>query len=255
MYKVVITGALALATFPVAASAHHQTLTDDGLPTWWCQQDLTYVVDADTEASLGNDGMRALRSAAGAWMGLKDVPVIRIESSSRANAREPRVIVWVDDWEDTGMDRRFLGVTDNTFHKHNGRIVSSAIRINGTQSFSFDAGAPEPYLADFESFMTHEFGHALGLDHNEAPDSVMRHKLEDGEMNREPNADDEAAVEDSYARAGSCPTIRSQMVENPPACSATAIRHAMGGNNPALMMMCAVMLTFLYRLFQRPKKK
>lgn len=255
MYKEVFIPALLSLTVVNAASAdHHQVLTDDGAPVGWCKPEVVYTVDALTESKLGNTGMRALKNAASHWLGLNGVPLIRVESVAPEGVKAQR-ITWVDAWDAPEYDRRHLAVTNSEFY-YKGTLLNAPIEINGRQPWSFNEEGPDAAHVDFESTMTHEFGHALGLEHSPDPSSVMYYKLDEGEVFREPLDADMDALEATYAQTFPCVDARSvrTQLHSSATCSATDVRAAMGGNHPFLMAFAGVMLAFLYRLFQRNTK-
>lgn len=255
MYKLVFVPVmLALTVVSSARADHHQILTDSGKPVGWCSPTVLFTVDELTESRLGEAGTKALRRAASHWLGLDGVPIIRVERASPETAKAAQRIEWIDAWQSSGHDRRHMAVTDSEFY-YEGTLLSAHIKVNGTQPWSFSDEAPDAAHVDFESVMAHEFGHALGLEHNPDPSSVMYYKIDEGEVFREPMDADMDALEATYAQPYPCveKTVRAQLYSSS-SCSASDVRAAMGGKHPFAMMMCAVALAFLRRLRKRNRR-
>jgi len=250
MYKVVVPALLLLSS---SASAHHLQTTEDGARTLgWCEKTIEFSVDQATETKLGAAGMAAMRRAGSAWLGLEGVPVISIVSERDADVGARGTIEWLPEWN---RPDSHIAVADVDYFPSSGALIHASIFINGQESWSLDASGMDGWEYDLESTMVHEFGHALGLDHLNRDNSVMQEAAKRGTLRLEPSDDDMDALEASYAIDRACKRSVHEQVQEVPSCSATGVRDATGGKRPAPMMMCAVMLAFLYRLFQRSKTK
>lgn len=97
------------------------------------------------------------------------------------------MIYWMNQWED---DRR-TEQARTTVYWTGDRIYEADIRING-EFFNFYGGdGAESFSGvDMESLMVHEFGHVLGLSHNDGKGTVMAVTLSSGTLRRTPGKDD-----------------------------------------------------------------
>jgi MYXO-CTERM domain-containing protein len=108
------------------------------------------VVDVDAEVAAVNDCSGALANG------------LRICAKDRTNH-----IVWVDDWQYSGA---IYALTSTTFNVATGEISDADIELNDRWTFATDS---DPNHTDLQNTMTHEFGHFVGFDHNDDPESTM----------------------------------------------------------------------------------
>jgi Matrixin/Carboxypeptidase regulatory-like domain len=102
-------------------------------------------------------------------------------------------------WFDIGGD----GVLDNLGRPVSfpGQVLEADILFNPAQQFSTESTLPANSL-DFQSVLTHEIGHFLGLDHTPIVSSTMFWTLRAGlNYPRVPSADDMAGVQVIYPTA------------------------------------------------------
>ena len=130
---------------------------------------------------------RALTASLGAWSalacpdGAADFAWARLAPSScavgyRKSAPNANVIVFRDNaWPHQGAENT-LGFTTVTFDVESGQILDSDTEINSAQNPITTADTGVKY--DFQSILTHELGHALGIEHVDDPTAVMYYLME-----------------------------------------------------------------------------
>jgi hypothetical protein len=98
-----------------------------------------------------------------------------------------------DSWPYTGADDA-LALTTLSYNPATGEIYDADIELNthGT-NFTLDEVTP-PIQADFQSIMTHEVGHFLGLDHSRVGMTTMREHYDGTLEFRSLDPDDIAGV-------------------------------------------------------------
>ena len=105
-----------------------------------------------------------------------------------------------NDWTALGLDQSILALTVS-FFSDTGQLLDADIVFNPSLSFSTNDTVP-PDKIDFQSVLTHEIGHLLGLDHTPSVSSTMFWVIRDGMANqRTPTADDIAGVSSIYPSA------------------------------------------------------
>jgi hypothetical protein len=122
----------------------------------------------------GGDVEGAVRRALGRWeraAGVRFALSWSDEQSARGGDRVSLITV-ADTRENRSLfSGPLIGYTQLSFDLRTGEIGEADIVINPREKFSTD-GTPGTY--DLETTLTHEVGHLLGLDHSQAPGSVMR---------------------------------------------------------------------------------
>jgi hypothetical protein len=178
-------------------------------------------------------------------------PVTCDEVRYETNGPNQNVIVFRDDaWTHTDSDNT-LGLTTVQFEPRTGEIRDADIEINTAQQLiAFTDEVPEDKY-DFQSIITHEAGHFLGLAHSPKPEAAMFATHEKGSTRiRDLDEDDVRALCDIYPpdgtrsvgdgglfaiKAGSCdPTpprgLARQCVEgSPSSCESTVAPRGTGG--------------------------
>lgn len=90
-----------------------------------------------------------------------------------------------NNWNITGYANGVLAIT--RFYYYNGKMLEADIVLNNTKSYHYHSLADDTisyFEYDVQSILLHEFGHFLGFDHTNEPDSVMKTTLMSGSFAR-----------------------------------------------------------------------
>jgi len=131
----------------------------------------------------------AILSAMKRWENLSEREfflVDQIDNRDYPGARDSKnVIYWNHTWLEESPRRQAVTV----IHWNNSTISEGDILINA-KDFEYSTAASADYnKVDFESLMVHEFGHLLGLTHQDSSTGVMAPMLGYGVIRREPSKD------------------------------------------------------------------
>lgn len=186
--------------FSSTALAYEQHLSARGIPAQW-PGEIVMTVDLDVLEHVGPEGMRAIRAAAAAWAGIDRVPLIRIAGVTPASERDTNLrIRWSTKWSEDAPDEDEDALATTEYGQWaNGERTFASILINGEAEWHFGKAAPDDDHYDFQSTMTHEFGHVLGLGHSDDLNAAMRYDICKGETLRMLGADDIEGITDSYS--------------------------------------------------------
>jgi hypothetical protein len=161
-----------------------------GFPVFWRNLCVGYSIQKDGSQFLNNDeAAEALSRAFQKWSdatcgtdGMSKVsidvknlgPVTCGEVAFHEHAPNQNVIVYRDNfWPHPDPRNETLALTTVTYDKTNGEILDADMEINSYgHPFSFRDPLP-PGAYDFNSVVTHEAGHFLGLAHSPDPTAVM----------------------------------------------------------------------------------
>jgi hypothetical protein len=98
-----------------------------------------------------------------------------------------------------------LALTYTRISSRTGEIIEADIAINAQHHVFSQDGNPQDY--DLQNVITHEIGHALGLDHLDDPDATMYARIDPGETKkRDLNTTDETALRSHYENITLQPT-------------------------------------------------
>lgn len=89
-------------------------------------------------------------------------------------------IYWMKDWDPTMSKEQ----ARTTIYWSGSEIFEADLRINAKDPTLFTSLSEEIQGVDLMSLLVHEFGHALGLEHNETVGSVMNFSLDAGQSRR-----------------------------------------------------------------------
>lgn len=137
----------------------------------------------------------AIKRAASAWNAISHRELVRIReeiTTTRPANDQNSVIYWMSTWEGA----RSYEQARTTVYWKGDQIYEADIRINA-KDFKYVDGRG-PGMIDFESLLIHEFGHVLGLAHNEIGSSVMAMSLASNTERREVSDDDQKSLRCEY---------------------------------------------------------
>lgn len=108
-----------------------------------------------------------------------------------------------DAWPHAGQANATLALTTLTFNKRTGEIVDADMEINTAEMTISLAPQPPANAYDFQSIVTHEVGHFLGLAHSVETSATMYARYSPGQVSiRNLSSDDIAAVCEVYRPSG-----------------------------------------------------
>jgi len=175
----------------VDAEAGSRTINSSGSPLIWQVDEVTFTVNPNGKHGLDPDDVTdAIDDAAaewqldGSWISLVNVG----ETSADVAAYDDEQVVFFDDeWSDK-LDPNLLALT-YVWSQSDGEILHFDIAINSEDhDWGVDGGAQ---VNDLWNAMSHEFGHALGLDHSEDTEATMYSKTSVGELKKRDLAQDD----------------------------------------------------------------
>ena len=121
-----------------------------------------------------------------------------------ASGANQHVITFRDDsWPHPGQSNATLALTTLTFNKRTGEIVDADMEVNTAEANISTADKPASNAYDFQSIVTHEAGHFIGLAHSVSTSATMFARYSPGQTSiRALSADDVAAVCEVYRANG-----------------------------------------------------
>lgn len=247
--RITLVGLVALgwSAFASHASAYCRTTTvpiradfqpapdkcwEEGLPLFWksrCigynlhvqasrEEDLNYsrVSDLAARAFTRWSGASCPKASSGPSLPSVDIrdlgPVACSAVQYNPKGANQHVIVFRDDaWPHDGTGT--LALTTVTFDRATGEITNADMEVN---TFEFDVTVKDPVPRtgyDFQSIITHEAGHFLGLAHSGDVQSTMRARYDNGVTSmRELTVDDVKAICAVYPPDGTRPSANEQVL-------------------------------------------
>lgn len=214
------------------ASAWVQNTTGesgDGLPLFWHEQHIDYVIDQDVIDAMGTRGIEAIYEAAAEWGRVSGVPEIRVYLPGELEDEDKVAdsIKWMHDMP-AKLQRPAgtIAITTSTWHS-DGSLRSAPISINADAEWEAYPDYIDIYAIDLQSAMVHEFGHALGLEHSDKPGAVMSAYLPRGDLSRRQLTSDDVegvlAVQDYAARHATAQALKTREPRYIYTCDATDI--------------------------------
>ena len=150
----------------------------------------------------------AIEKAVATWNNKMGRELLKIEAWGVAGALDPQqdgynVIYWMNTWE----EEKAAEQARTTIYWSGNQIFEADLKINAKDSnkyifsYSVEEGKKlESNELDLESLILHEFGHVLGLAHNEVAGSVMNSSLSVGALRTIVEGVDKKSLGCEYAK-------------------------------------------------------
>ncbi len=131
-------------------------------------------------------------------------PVACTEVGFDATGRNQHVIAFRDTaWPHAGQANATLALTTLTYNKRTGEIVDADMEINTAEMKITTTATPPSDGYDFQSIVTHEVGHFIGLAHTPTATATMFARYSPGQTTiRALSPDDVAGACDAYRVSG-----------------------------------------------------
>lgn len=206
----------ACALAPTSASAYELKQTSQGAFVRWGESQVTFVVDSSLDEA-AHGAADAVVEALAAWNGQGGGPHLVAQRGSRAtgpaNDGQNTILYMPDGYPPAG---NALAVTVSTLDETTGDLMDTDIVINGRYAFavlserarskhqaavSNEGGGGEPDGSfDLEHVVSHELGHALGLNdvYNDDHAVMYAYTAPEDASGRAPSADDLKGLDSLY---------------------------------------------------------
>lgn len=210
-----ISTAWIISSFVQSASAWEPRMVNGHIVTWK-KDTIAFEINTDNASGITpTQAKEAIIAAAAQWdgaeLGAQTAFVFEGESKRQgANLGDDVHLVSFDtSWN---QDPSLLAVT-HVWSNANNEIVHFDIEINADDIEWSTSGDPNRY--DLQNAMTHEFGHALGLEHSDDVEASMASSTMIGETSkRDINPDDEEGLLTLYPLQGNSPSTESDETSN-----------------------------------------
>ncbi|MBM4396482.1 MAG: matrixin family metalloprotease [Deltaproteobacteria bacterium] len=196
--------ALLAATAGLTQVGWSAYLTDDKVPIRWYSEDIPVVLDARGTPDVEGDAeFAAIRLSMQAWNRVARCAHPSFTDAGTASGLKPgapdkggtsrNLVVFEDEaeWERNGHggETRVIALTTLFYAPSSG--VASKFDME-LADFAFDFGV-DGTGTDIRNTVTHELGHALGLDHSALPAATMFASAPEGDLTKRTLADDDTA--------------------------------------------------------------
>lgn len=204
-----------ISSFIQSASAWEPRMVNGQIVTWK-KDSIGFEINTDNASGITPEQAKeAILAAAEQWdgseLGAQATFVFEGESKQQgANLGDDVHIVSFDtSWN---QDPSLLAVT-HVWSNANNEIVHFDIEINADDIEWSTSGDPNRY--DLQNAMTHEFGHALGLEHSDDVEASMASSTMVGEISkRDINPDDEEGLLTLYPLQANTPSTEEGEASN-----------------------------------------
>jgi hypothetical protein len=170
-------------------NSYHQRVS------WSASVPVVMYLDASVPAAYTS----AIQAAMDTWNAKLGRKVLVLGGWTKSDAPKKdgaNVIYWLKNWE---PERAGFEQARTTIYWANDVISEADVRINATGVFAYSTlQAPMMGQVDFQSLILHEFGHVLGLQHTEQPESVMVKTLRSDDLRRTPSEFDLKSLHCEY---------------------------------------------------------
>jgi Matrixin len=206
-FKASLVVLLIWAAIPSSVSAYSLKTTSSGKHILWSTKKVIIRIAPDVRSIFGEeDAFVAATRASEAWRGYANVPELSVESGDPDESTGDQVapIVGIRVGSPWPYKPNNLAVTVTTYNEVSGQILKADVLINGASHFELFDQEREHFFTrryDIEAVLTHEFGHLLGLQDNNADSTTtMWPVIEPGETSkRSLEEDDQKGVIAAYA--------------------------------------------------------
>lgn len=184
-----------------------------------------------------------------AWRGYSGVPELRVLSSNSDRVAQGRVS-WGGGPSPGDTE---LATTEVAFTTSTQELLTFRVYVRDDVRWYFGSQQTPAGMYDFESVLTHEFGHALGLEHDVLDGNVMYRYLSSGVNRRMLTDRDESQLEYLY----SGPRAQRQNVasERDYGCSVARVHAASGCALAALIVIGLAVRTARRKIRKRPRRR